>query len=59
MPLTSKKTYDVAIVGSGPAGALAAYELAKAGLRCVVLERESLPRYKVCGGGLIYKALKP
>ena len=30
MPLTSKKTYDVAIVGSGPAGALAAYELAKA-----------------------------
>ena len=58
MPLTSKKTYDVAIVGSGPAGALAAYELAKAGLRCVVLERESLPRYKVCGGGLIYKARK-
>lgn len=50
--------YDVAIVGAGPAGALAAYELAKAGLSCVILEKESLPRYKVCGGGLIHKARK-
>ncbi len=50
--------YDVAIVGAGPAGALAAYEVAKAGLRCVILEKECLPRYKVCGGGLIYKARK-
>ena len=50
--------YDVAIVGAGPAGALVAYEVAKAGLRCVILEKECLPRYKVCGGGLIYKARK-
>jgi geranylgeranyl reductase family protein len=50
--------YDVAIVGAGPAGALAAYEVAKAGLQCVILEKECLPRYKVCGGGLIYKARK-
>jgi geranylgeranyl reductase family protein len=50
--------YDVAIVGAGPAGALAAHEIAKAGLSCVILEKERLPRYKVCGGGLIYKARK-
>ena len=50
--------YDIAIVGAGPAGALAAYEIAKAGLSCVILEKERLPRYKVCGGGLIYKARK-
>lgn len=41
-------TYDVAIVGCGPVGALAANLLGKAGLSTVVLERESelhpLPR---------------
>jgi len=58
MTLVPEKIYDVAVVGAGPAGALAAYELAKAGLRCIVLEKESLPRYKVCGGGLVCKARK-
>ena len=58
MSITPIPHYDVAVVGAGPAGALAAYELAKAGLSCVILEKESLPRYKVCGGGLIYKARK-
>lgn len=58
MTITQNSAYDVAIVGAGPAGALAAYEVAKAGLRCVILEKERLPRYKVCGGGLVYKARK-
>jgi geranylgeranyl reductase family protein len=58
MSIKQNPHYDVAIVGAGPAGALAAYELAKAGLSCVILEKESLPRYKVCGGGLIHKARK-
>ena len=42
-------TYDVAIVGSGPAGASCAAFCARAGLQTVVLERESFPREKVCG----------
>jgi geranylgeranyl reductase family protein len=41
--------YDVAIVGGGPAGATCAASCANAGLRVVVLERETFPREKVCG----------
>jgi menaquinone-9 beta-reductase len=40
---------DVAIVGGGPAGAACAICCAEAGLRTVVLERETFPREKVCG----------
>lgn len=44
--------FDVIISGSGPAGATAAYFLSKAGKKVLVIEKESLPRYKPCGGGL-------
>lgn len=43
---------DVIVVGAGPAGASAAYWLGKAGQQVLVLEREALPRYKPCGGGV-------
>ncbi len=48
-------TYDVIVAGSGPAGATTAYRLAKAGLSVLILERDYLPRYKPCGGGLSLK----
>lgn len=44
--------YDVIIIGAGPAGASAAYWLGDAGQRVLVLEKEKLPRYKACGGGV-------
>lgn len=52
------KSFDVAIIGSGPAGASAAFELSKSGISTVIIEKETLPRYKTCGGGLVYRGLK-
>jgi geranylgeranyl reductase family protein len=46
-------TWDVAVVGTGPAGAAAAHAAASAGARTLLLERAEVPRYKRCGGGLI------
>lgn len=51
-----KQQYDVAIIGSGPAGSMAAIECAQAGLKTILFEKEQLPRRKVCAGGLIKKA---
>ncbi|WP_370587911.1 geranylgeranyl reductase family protein [Trichocoleus sp. FACHB-591] len=44
--------FDCIIVGAGPAGGTAAYHLAKQGRSVLVLEKEPLPRYKPCGGGV-------
>ncbi len=46
---------DVAVVGGGPGGACAAYALASQGIDVALLERELLPRYKACGGGLVHR----
>ncbi len=43
--------YDVAIIGGGPSGAVAASELAKAGISTVLIER-SLDNVKPCGGAI-------
>jgi flavin-dependent dehydrogenase len=43
---------DVLIAGSGPAGALAATILARAGARVMVLDRATFPRPKLCGDTL-------
>ena len=50
--------YDAVIVGSGPAGTAAAVALAKAGKKVLIIEKEALPRYKTCGGGLTFRSVK-
>ena len=41
--------FDVIVVGGGPAGSIAACDLARRGLNVVVFERKRFPRPKVCG----------
>jgi flavin-dependent dehydrogenase len=41
------KTHDVVVVGAGPAGAASALYLLKAGLKPVIVEQESFPRYHI------------
>jgi geranylgeranyl reductase family protein len=50
--------YDVAVVGSGPAGSSAAFSLSRQGLRVALIEKASLPRHKVCGGGVVRRAIR-
>ena len=50
--------FDAIVVGAGPAGSLAAYRLARAGARVVLLDRARFPRDKPCGGGLTVRAVR-
>jgi geranylgeranyl reductase family protein len=50
--------YDVIVVGAGPSGAAAAYWLAEAGHRVLVLEKSRFPREKTCGDGLTPRAVR-
>ncbi|HSY37659.1 MAG TPA: geranylgeranyl reductase family protein [Acidobacteriaceae bacterium] len=49
---------DVLIVGAGPAGCAAAYDLAHAGKHVILLDKRTFPRHKPCACGLTRKTLK-
>jgi flavin-dependent dehydrogenase len=51
------REWDVAVVGAGPAGAVAARELARRGRSVLLIDRASFPRSKVCGCCLNNSAL--
>lgn len=59
-PIVSSLSYEtpVLIVGAGPAGCAAAYDLAEAGARVLLLDRRTFPRPKACACGLTRKTLK-
>ena len=44
--------YDCVIVGAGPGGATFARKSALEGFKTLLIEKESFPRNKVCGGGV-------
>ena len=55
------QNFDVAIIGAGVAGSMAALLCSQAGLRTVLLERHLFPRHKVCGccvNGRAFRMLK-
>ena len=41
---------DVLIVGGGPAGAACAWQLRREGLDCILIDKDSFPRPKLCAG---------
>lgn len=48
---------DVLVIGGGPAGATAAFQLATAGVGVTLIDRASFPRDKICGESLSPGAL--
>lgn len=51
------RNWDVVVIGAGPAGTVAARQLALQKLRVLLIERKSFPRYKVCGCCLNQRAV--
>ncbi len=49
--------YDIAVIGGGPAGAAAAIQAARSGVKVVVFEKGAHGRDKVCGDGLTPRAV--
>jgi menaquinone-9 beta-reductase len=50
-------TWDGVVIGAGPAGAMAARQLALGGRRVLLVEKKPFPRWKICGACLNGRAL--
>lgn len=50
--------YDAIIVGAGPSGCAAAYDLALGGCSVLLLDRHHFPRVKPCAGALTIKTVR-
>jgi menaquinone-9 beta-reductase len=57
-PSARSTEVDVLVVGAGPAGAAAAYHLARHGTNVLAVDRATFPREKVCGDGLTPRGVK-
>jgi menaquinone-9 beta-reductase len=53
-----RRVWDAVVLGAGPAGAIAARQLAASGARTLLVEKKAFPRGKVCGACLNESALR-
>lgn len=56
--MADDNSYDVLVVGAGPAGSFAAERLARGGARVALFDGRPPNEPKACGGGVTSKALK-
>ncbi len=56
-PDIAETFWDVVVVGAGPAGSMAALEIARRGPSVLLVDKARFPRYKVCGCCLNGRAL--
>ncbi len=49
---------ETLIVGGGPAGSSCAWELRRRGRKCLILERQALPKFKLCAGWITPAVLR-
>ncbi len=52
------QSYDLLVLGSGPAGSAAAITAAQAGLSVALIDKSAFPRDKLCGGGLTGRSVR-
>ncbi len=55
--IINQEEWDVIVIGAGPAGSIAAFELSKSGVSTLLIDKAKFPRTKVCGSCLNLRSL--
>lgn len=49
--------HNIAIIGAGPAGTAAALKLDRLGIPCILIDKATFPRDKICGDGISHRVV--